>query len=121
MSSTVNDPRQPSAAKRYVPSAVAPQDLPVDYSGLIAVVFGLAGVMFRVLQVVLLGCDHILRSIAGEHEEHRERPQTDLHGHDVCYYGIGNQLLRTCSTGNTKELKLLVRDLRRNTVRFRFI
>lgn len=48
MSSTANDPRQPSAAKRYVPSAVAPQDLPVDYSGLIAVVFGIAGVMFRV-------------------------------------------------------------------------
>ena len=48
MSSTVNDPRQPSAAKRYVPSAVPPQDLPVDYSGLIAVVFGIAGVMFRV-------------------------------------------------------------------------
>lgn len=48
MSSTPNDPRQPSAVKRFVPSAVAPQDLPVDYSGLIAVVFGIAGVMFRV-------------------------------------------------------------------------
>ncbi|KAK9198714.1 hypothetical protein WN944_013900 [Citrus x changshan-huyou] len=42
-----NDPRQPSAAKPYVSTAVAPEDLPVDYSGFIAVIFGLAGVMFR--------------------------------------------------------------------------
>ncbi|XP_050376369.1 protein Asterix [Argentina anserina] len=48
MSSTAaNDPRQPAAAKRYVPVALAPEDLPVDFSGLIAVVFGIAGVMFR--------------------------------------------------------------------------
>ncbi|XP_062027937.1 protein Asterix [Rosa rugosa] len=48
MSSTAaNDPRQPAAAKPYVPTALAPEDLPVDYSGLIAVVFGIAGVMFR--------------------------------------------------------------------------
>ncbi|XP_004299312.1 PREDICTED: protein Asterix-like [Fragaria vesca subsp. vesca] len=48
MSSTAaNDPRQPAAAKRYVQTAVSPEDLPVDYSGLIAVVFGIAGVMFR--------------------------------------------------------------------------
>ncbi|EXB90191.1 hypothetical protein L484_015485 [Morus notabilis] len=45
--SAANDPRQPSAAKPYVPPAVAPQDLPVDYSGFIAVIFGLFGVMFR--------------------------------------------------------------------------
>ncbi|XP_021893281.1 protein Asterix isoform X2 [Carica papaya] len=42
-----NDPRQPSSAKPYTPYAVPPQDLPVDYSGFIAVVFGIAGVMFR--------------------------------------------------------------------------
>ncbi|KAE8124424.1 hypothetical protein FH972_019312 [Carpinus fangiana] len=44
---SVNDPRQPSAAKPYVAPMVSPQDLPVDYSGFIAVVFGIAGVMFR--------------------------------------------------------------------------
>ncbi|KAK6925088.1 PAT complex subunit Asterix [Dillenia turbinata] len=42
-----SDPRQPSAAKPYVPPVVAPQDLPVDYSGFIAIIFGIAGVMFR--------------------------------------------------------------------------
>ncbi|KAF3438101.1 hypothetical protein FNV43_RR20857 [Rhamnella rubrinervis] len=46
-SSTANDPRQPSAAKPFVQQSVAPQDLPVDYSGFIAVMFGVAGVMFR--------------------------------------------------------------------------
>ncbi|KAM2487463.1 hypothetical protein ACFX1W_039392 [Malus domestica] len=120
MSSPVNDPRQPSAAKRYVPCRRAA-----------------AGSSSRLLrshrrrlrhrrrhvplQVVFLGCDYILCSIAGEHEELGERPQTDLHGHDVCYYGIGNQLLRTCSTGDTKELKFLERELRCNAKQFRFI
>ncbi|KAG7021543.1 Protein Asterix, partial [Cucurbita argyrosperma subsp. argyrosperma] len=47
MSTQANDPRQPSAAKPFVSPAVNPQDLPVDYSGFIAVVFGIAGVMFR--------------------------------------------------------------------------
>ncbi|KAG8638959.1 hypothetical protein MANES_14G084550v8 [Manihot esculenta] len=46
-SSSANDPRQPSAAKPYVQPIVLPQDLPVDYAGFIAVVFGVAGVMFR--------------------------------------------------------------------------
>ncbi|XP_048138200.1 protein Asterix [Rhodamnia argentea] len=45
--SNMNDPRQPSAAKPFKPPMVSPQDLPVDYSGFIAVVFGVAGVMFR--------------------------------------------------------------------------
>jgi hypothetical protein len=48
MSSHGNDPRQPSAAKPYVAPVIAPQDLPIDYSGFIAVIFGVAGVMFRV-------------------------------------------------------------------------
>ncbi|PKI77951.1 protein Asterix [Punica granatum] len=42
-----NDPRQPSAARPFKAPVVSPQDLPVDYSGFIAVVFGVAGVMFR--------------------------------------------------------------------------
>ncbi|XP_050223452.1 protein Asterix [Mercurialis annua] len=46
-SSSANDPRQPSAAKPYVAPMISPQDLPVDYAGFIAVVFGVAGVMFR--------------------------------------------------------------------------
>ncbi|KAF3438099.1 hypothetical protein FNV43_RR20855 [Rhamnella rubrinervis] len=45
--STASDPRQPSAAEPFVQQSVAPQDPPVDYSGFIAVMFGVAGVMFR--------------------------------------------------------------------------
>uniref|UniRef100_A0A7N0UZX6 Protein Asterix n=1 Tax=Kalanchoe fedtschenkoi TaxID=63787 RepID=A0A7N0UZX6_KALFE len=46
-SSTANDPRQPSAAKPFVATATAPQDLPIDYAGFVAVIFGVAGVMFK--------------------------------------------------------------------------
>ncbi|KAI8528838.1 hypothetical protein RHMOL_Rhmol12G0178600 [Rhododendron molle] len=46
-SSAANDPRQPSAAKPFVAPMVSPQDLPVDYSGFIAVICAVAGVMFR--------------------------------------------------------------------------
>lgn len=46
--SSANDPRQPLAAKPYTPRPVAPEDLPVDYSGFIAVILGVSGVMFRV-------------------------------------------------------------------------
>ncbi|KAL1196767.1 Protein Asterix [Cardamine amara subsp. amara] len=45
--SSANDPRQPLAAKPYTPRPVAPEDLPVDYSGFIAVILGVSGVMFR--------------------------------------------------------------------------
>jgi hypothetical protein len=40
-----NDPRQSSTAKPYSPPKMSPQDLPIDYSGFLAVVFG---VMLRV-------------------------------------------------------------------------
>lgn len=56
MSTTGNDPRQPSAARRYVAQAIAPENLPIDYAGFIAIVFGVVGVMFRVsspLQYIL--------------------------------------------------------------------
>ncbi|XP_031491519.1 protein Asterix [Nymphaea colorata] len=41
------DPRQPSAAKQYVPPVISPQDAPIDYAGFIAVIFGVMGVMLR--------------------------------------------------------------------------
>ncbi|KAK3018420.1 hypothetical protein RJ639_003441, partial [Escallonia herrerae] len=47
MSSAGNDPRQPSAAKPYVAPPVPPENLPVDYSGLVAIIFGVAGAMLR--------------------------------------------------------------------------
>ncbi|KAJ8629011.1 hypothetical protein MRB53_022334 [Persea americana] len=45
--SSASDPRQPSTAKPYIPPTIAPQDLPIDYSGFIAIVFGITGVMLR--------------------------------------------------------------------------
>lgn len=42
------DPRMPSAAKPYVVPLVNPNDLPPDYSSLLAIIFGIAGVMMRV-------------------------------------------------------------------------
>lgn len=42
------DPRQPSTARPYVPPRVSPQDLPMDYSGFLAMLFAVSGVMFRV-------------------------------------------------------------------------
>ncbi|KAL6894113.1 hypothetical protein ACP4OV_008211 [Aristida adscensionis] len=42
-----NDPRQPSTAKPYAPPKLSPQELPVDYAGFLAVVFGVVGVMLR--------------------------------------------------------------------------
>ncbi|KAH6807749.1 asterix-like protein [Perilla frutescens var. frutescens] len=47
MASQNNDPRLPSAARPYKPPIISQQDLPVDYSGFIAVVFGVFGAMFR--------------------------------------------------------------------------
>lgn len=89
MSSPANDPRQPSAAKPYKPLPVAPQDLPIDYSGFIAVIFGVFGAMFRVRTLLnsvyfvpildnfflfgyILGFDYKLDWITG-HNSHPER------------------------------------------------
>lgn len=42
------DPRMPSAARPYVAPLINPNDLPPDYSSLLAIIFGIAGVMLRV-------------------------------------------------------------------------
>ncbi|KAL3575173.1 hypothetical protein D5086_023274 [Populus alba] len=44
---SANDPRQPSASKPFLAPMISPQDVPVDYSGFVAVILGVAGVMFR--------------------------------------------------------------------------
>ncbi|CAN6342795.1 unnamed protein product [Urochloa humidicola] len=43
-----SDPQQPAAAKPYALPKLLPQDLPIDYAGFLAVVFGVVGVMLRV-------------------------------------------------------------------------
>ncbi|KAJ7532394.1 hypothetical protein O6H91_13G002100 [Diphasiastrum complanatum] len=47
MASAGSDPRQPSAARPYVPPTISQQDLPPDYASLVAVLFGVAGLMLR--------------------------------------------------------------------------
>uniref|UniRef100_A0ACD5WEW6 Uncharacterized protein n=2 Tax=Avena sativa TaxID=4498 RepID=A0ACD5WEW6_AVESA len=39
-SAGANDPRQPTTARPYAPPKLSSQDLPVDYAGFLAVVFG---------------------------------------------------------------------------------
>ncbi|CAL9046586.1 protein Asterix-like [Musa acuminata AAA Group] len=47
MKEATSDPRQPSTAKPYVSATLSPQDLPIDYAGFLAVVFGVVGVTLR--------------------------------------------------------------------------
>jgi hypothetical protein len=47
-SAGANDPRQPTTARPYAPPKLSSQDLPVDYAGFLAVVFGVVGVMMHV-------------------------------------------------------------------------
>lgn len=42
-----SDPRQPSAARPFRPPPVAAHELPADYAGFIAIIFGVVGVMLR--------------------------------------------------------------------------
>ncbi|XP_006650613.1 protein Asterix [Oryza brachyantha] len=42
-----SDPRMASTARPYTPPKLSPQDLPIDYAGFLAVVFGVVGVMLR--------------------------------------------------------------------------
>ncbi|XP_024393925.1 protein Asterix [Physcomitrium patens] len=42
-----SDPRMPTAVKHYVAPLVNPNDLPPDYSSLLAIIFGILGVMMR--------------------------------------------------------------------------
>lgn len=43
-----SDPRMPAAARHYVAPTLNPNDLPPDYSSLLGIIFGIAGVMMRV-------------------------------------------------------------------------
>ncbi|KAG0492656.1 hypothetical protein HPP92_005769 [Vanilla planifolia] len=47
MSSSAADPRQPASAKPFALQTIAPEDLPFDYAGFLAVIFGITGLMFR--------------------------------------------------------------------------
>lgn len=56
------DPRMPSAARPYVAPLINPNDLPPDYSSLLAIIFGIAGVMLRVSNAlpITLHCNFFL-------------------------------------------------------------
>ncbi|KAK9021325.1 hypothetical protein V6N11_011319 [Hibiscus sabdariffa] len=61
---SANDPRQPSTAKSYVTQPVSSQDLPVNYSGFIAVAFGITGVMLKYKLNSLLAIIFYAQSLA---------------------------------------------------------
>jgi hypothetical protein len=52
-SAVANDPRQPATARPYAPPKLSSQDLPVDYAGFLAVVFGVVGVMMHVSTIAI--------------------------------------------------------------------
>lgn len=46
-SASANDPRQPDRVKRYEQPEVKPEDLPLDYSAMVAIGLGVVGFMLR--------------------------------------------------------------------------
>ncbi|CAM6024182.1 unnamed protein product [Sphagnum balticum] len=59
-----SDPRMPSAARPYVPALVDPNDLPPDYSSILAIIFGIAGVMMRQKAASFLSLVFIAQALA---------------------------------------------------------
>jgi hypothetical protein len=59
-----SDPRMPSAARPYVPALVDPNDLPIDYSSILAIIFGIAGVMMRQKAASFLSLVFIAQALA---------------------------------------------------------
>ncbi|XP_044390520.1 uncharacterized protein [Triticum aestivum] len=59
-----NDPRQPGTARPYAPPKLSSQDLPVDYAGFLAVVFGVVGVMLHVRSSQPGSLGHALLALA---------------------------------------------------------
>lgn len=47
VSANMNDPRQPARVKKYVQPELKPEDLPIDYSSMAAIAFGVVGFMLR--------------------------------------------------------------------------
>ncbi|KAK9996215.1 hypothetical protein SO802_020901 [Lithocarpus litseifolius] len=100
-SNSANDPRMPSAAKPFVAPMVNPQDLPVDYSGFIAVIFGIAGVMFRYKLsswLAIIFCAQSLTNLRNF--------ETDLKQVSMAMMSISMPLLqrRKCSIANSSYL-----------------
>ncbi|KAK6920971.1 PAT complex subunit Asterix [Dillenia turbinata] len=73
-----NDPRQPYAAKPYVSGVVAPQDLPIDHAGFFAVMFGIAGVMFRYKFSSWLAIIFCVQSLANMRNFETDLKQTSM-------------------------------------------
>ncbi|KAL0384897.1 UNVERIFIED_CONTAM: protein Asterix [Sesamum radiatum] len=78
MASQSNDPRQPSAARPFRPSMIPPQDLPVDYSGFVAVIFGVFGAIFRHKVCSWLAIIFSAQSLANMRSVENELKQTSM-------------------------------------------
>ncbi|CAL5372279.1 unnamed protein product [Camellia sinensis] len=105
-SSAANDPRQPSAAKPFASSMVSPQELPIDYSGFIAVICAVAGVMFRYKLGSWLAIIFCAQSLANMKNMENDLKQISM-AMMVCYNGIDDELLWACSTSTTPKLRFL--------------
>ncbi|XP_011087307.1 protein Asterix [Sesamum indicum] len=78
MASQSNDPRQPSAARPFRPSMIPPQDLPIDYSGFVAVIFGVFGAIFRHKVCSWLAIIFSAQSLANMRSVENELKQTSM-------------------------------------------
>ncbi|KAG8388735.1 hypothetical protein BUALT_Bualt02G0156200 [Buddleja alternifolia] len=115
MASQSNDPRLPSAARPFKPPLIAPQDLPVDYSGFIAVIFGVFGAMFRYKICSWLAIIFSAQSLANMRNMENDLKQISmavipLLSHwdmlllKVWYYGVGVELHGVGASAKPKKL-----------------
>ncbi|KAM0862799.1 hypothetical protein ACQ4PT_045021 [Festuca glaucescens] len=63
-SAGANDPRQPTTARPYAPPKLSSQDLPVDYAGFLAVVFGVVMMHYKVCSwIAIIFCTQSLANM----------------------------------------------------------
>ncbi|KAJ6868673.1 hypothetical protein NC651_033682 [Populus alba x Populus x berolinensis] len=99
-STSANDPRQPSAAKPFVAPMVSPQDLPVDYSGFIAVILGVAGVMFRYKLcswLALIFCAQSLSNMRNMENDLKQISMASIKGRKQGFSCMSVEELDTCN------------------------
>ncbi|KAL6584084.1 hypothetical protein OROMI_003373 [Orobanche minor] len=103
MASQPNDPRLPSAARPYKPPIIAQQDLPVDYSGFIAVIFGVFGAMFRYKVCSWLAIICCAQSLANMRNIENDLKQISM-AMMVWYHGVGDKLHGTGASAKPQKL-----------------
>ncbi|PKA50348.1 Protein Asterix [Apostasia shenzhenica] len=75
-SSSTADPRQPPAVKPYAPPRILADELPFDYAGFLAVIFGITGLMFRYKICSWLAIIFVAKSLANMKNMENDLRQT---------------------------------------------